>query len=299
MPNKFKIAAATNVGLVRTNNEDNFVVCPDLVAPSWQTPQTPDELMTCSRVGSLLCVADGMGGMNAGEVASAIAVETIKDVFSSSEAILSMKSSDPSKIESFLKKTVAIADKRIKERALEDPASSGMGTTIVLAWIIDAVAHIAWCGDSRAYLFNRQYGLSRLTKDHSYVQQLVDNGELDPDWAFYHPNSNIITRSLGDSPVKAVPDYISKKLVSGDTVLLCSDGLCGICRDDEIMNVMIDSGDNIEKCLDNLIDLALKSGGNDNVTVALYQSVSVEENSLNKTIASAGKQHWFRRWRRP
>lgn len=280
----FKLTAATNVGLVRTNNEDNFIVNPDLKADNWFVPENPETPLTLGEMGCLLVVADGMGGMNAGEVASALAVESLRQSFSD---LPSFTEGDAgTRIPNILCHAIELADKQIKDRVREDPSTAGMGTTVVAAWIRNGIAHIAWCGDSRAYLFNRNSGLSRLSKDHSYVQQLVDKGELDPELAFYHPNSNIITRSLGDNPSKAQPDYVSRKLSQGDLILLCSDGLCGLCKDEEILDVLTaeEEGGSIEHCKNTLIEAALSAGGHDNVTVALFQCLSLKEKELTQTL---------------
>lgn len=266
----FKMTAETNVGLVRTNNEDNFIVNPDpTVEDNWFVPADAEQVITMGENGCILVVADGMGGMNAGEVASDIAVTSIKEAFSKVKDFEEIKD-DIEHIEPFLKKIVVEADAAIKKRLKEDPSTSGMGTTVVVAWVVNTTAHIVWCGDSRAYLFNPNSGIIRLTKDHSYVQELVDSGKLDAELAFDHPNSNIITRSLGDSPKKAQPDYVCRELQQEDILLLCSDGLCGLCRDEKIGEVMALSED-MSQCRDNLIDAALAAGGYDNVTVALMK----------------------------
>lgn len=283
-PITFKLTAATNVGMVRKNNEDNFIVCPDLSASLWSVPEDADSVSNLSEEGCILCVADGMGGMNAGEVASDIAVNSIKDSFSSRKSKLSLDKSNFPAIESFMKKAIVTADKKIKEKAKSDSSTNGMGTTIVLAWIKSSYVNVAWCGDSRAYLFNPVSGLVRLSKDHSYVQQLIDNGSLDPEMAFYHPDSNIITRSLGDSCNKAQPDYMHRVISAGDIILLCTDGLCGLIQDDEIQKILMAEKDCLERCKSVLIDAALAAGGHDNVTVALYQCVGDElEEDFQKT----------------
>jgi serine/threonine protein phosphatase PrpC len=231
-----------------------------------------------------MVVADGMGGMNAGEVASEIAVTHVQNAFS--------KVSDFSKIadcsnhvEAFLKKIIVEADAAIKKRVKEDPSTAGMGTTIVMAWIIGEVVHVAWCGDSRAYLFNRQSGLSRLSNDHSYVQELVDSGKLDPELAFDHPNSNIITRSLGDSPVKAQPDYVCRRLSAGDYVILCTDGLCGLVRDEQILNIMMQERGRLADYKEALFNASFEEGAYDNVTIALFECMSVKEQNLASTVS--------------
>lgn len=279
----FKMTAETNVGLVRTNNEDNFIVNPDPSKENnWFVPADAEEVINLGENGCILVVADGMGGMNAGEVASDLAVTSIRDSFSKVKDFSSIQN-DPDHIESFLKKIVVEADASIKKRLKEDPETSGMGTTLVVAWVVNTTVHIVWCGDSRAYLFKPDSGIIRLTKDHSYVQELVDSGKLDAELAFDHPNSNIITRSLGDSPSKAQPDYVCRELQKGDILLLCSDGLCGLCRDEEIGKVMSDSAE-LGLCRDNLIEAALNAGGYDNVTVALMEVVSLgKEDNIHAT----------------
>ena len=286
----FKITAATNVGLVRTNNEDNFIVNPDLTEDNWFVPDNPETALTLGPQGCLLVVADGMGGMNAGEVASALAVESIRQSFSDLPALSEGNAGE--RIPAILFHAIETADKTIKDRVREDPATAGMGTTVVAVWIRDGFAHVAWCGDSRAYLFNSKSGLSRLSKDHSYVQQLVDKGELDPELAFFHPNSNIITRSLGDNPTKAQPEYVCRKLSQGDLILLCSDGLCGLCKDEEILDVLTteEEGGSIEHCKNTLIEAALTAGGHDNVTVALFQCLTLKEEELTQTLVGAPKK---------
>lgn len=281
----FKMTVATNVGLVRSNNEDNFIVNPDLTNPDkWFVPSKADEVHSLDENGCVMVVADGMGGMNAGEVASDIAVTYVKNAFS--------KVSDFSKIvdcsnhvESFLKKIIVEADAAIKKKVKEDPSTAGMGTTIVVAWIVDGAVHVAWCGDSRAYLFNRKSGLSRLSNDHSYVQELVDSGKLDPELAFDHPNSNIITRSLGDSPVKAQPDYVCRRLSAGDYIILCTDGLCGLVRDEQILDVMMQERPGLADYKDALFNAAFEEGAYDNVTIALFECMSIKEHNLASTVS--------------
>lgn len=269
----FSITAGTDVGLVRTNNEDNFIVNPDLSSSDWFLPEEEDKEITLGPYGALMVVADGMGGMNAGEVASAIAVDTVKSYFSPEK--IKDAVGDEDKILSMMSKAVTLADKNIKKRAEDDSSSAGMGTTIVMAWIYDARVYVCWCGDSRAYLFNPDRGLIRLSKDHSYVQQLVDEGKLDSELAFDHPNSNIITRSLGDSPVVAHPDVVSRSLSEGDMVLLCTDGLCGLCRDEQIHSILSKYSDNVEECRAQLTNASLINGGHDNVTLSIFKTISI------------------------
>ena len=249
MPDRnIELAGGTDVGLIRQNNEDNFIIS-DL-----------------GEYGAILGVADGMGGENAGEVASAIAIETIKRQFSSKQ--LKDIAKDDNGISSLMEDVVKEADLMIYNRSLNDESTRGMGTTIVMAWIINNKAYVCWCGDSRCYVFNKQNGLIQLSKDHSLVQELVDKGELTAELMHDHPLSNIITRCLGDT-CHAHPDTYIYQLHNDDIIMLCSDGLCGICHDDIIQETMTHYQENPMKCKEQLIATALSAGGFDNVTVAL------------------------------
>lgn len=263
---KIKMAAGTNVGLVRTNNEDNFVVCPDLSTSDWRIPQVSN-YADLGKFGALLVVADGMGGANAGEVASAICVQTIQQSFTPDR--VQHVIGDDKAIQEFMKEVVKAADQYIVDRSRTDSETKGMGTTVVMAWILEKRVYVCWCGDSRCYMLNKRKGLSRLSKDHSYVQELIDRGELDPQFAMDHPLSNVITRCLGDMEKRAVPDTRIYQLHDGDTVLLCSDGLSGLCNDEQILDLLISHRENAEQCKNELISAALAEGGHDNVTVAL------------------------------
>lgn len=274
---RFKLAAGTNVGLIRQNNEDNFVVCSDLSTSNWLIPQAGD-YVDLGQYGILLVVADGMGGANAGEVASAIAVETIQSMFipeQLEDAVVSDKS-----IQEFMKDVVKTADLNILHRSQEDSSTQGMGTTIVMAWIINDKAYVCWCGDSRCYVLNKRNGLFQLSKDHSYVQELVDKGDLSPDLMHDHPLSNVITRCLGDVENRANPETRIYQLHHGDIIMLCSDGLCGLCHNSEILDVMIKFHEDPTECKNELISLALSAGGYDNVTVALC-TIEMEEEAAD------------------
>ena len=162
---------------------------------------------------------------------------------------------------------------------IEIPDTSGMGTTLVLCWIIGGKAYVAWCGDSRCYIYNPKNGLTQITKDHSYVQEMVDKGELRAEDAFMHPDGNIITKGLGDFDVdeSSVPDIITIRVKSNDLLLLCSDGLCGFCKKAEIENVLDQNYTEIHRCGDELLQIALDAGGYDNITIALASVIADNE----------------------
>lgn len=264
-----KIFAGTNVGL-RDNNEDNFTVCPDLQSGSWAVPTDHQQVLSLGNMGSLLLVADGMGGQNAGEVASAIAVQTVKALFSL-EALSSICLDDDNQVRQYLLNGIEKADARIKAHAHDHAETSGMGSTLVMAWILKGVAHVAWIGDSRAYAVMPSKGIARLTKDHSFVQGLVDKGQITEEEAMTHPNSNIITRSLGDMSQRARGDVVSYSLHNGEVILLCSDGLCGVCSDAVIGGIVEDYVADLQQCKEQLTNAALRAGGSDNITIALAQ----------------------------
>lgn len=299
---KIKIAAGTNVGLIRNNNEDNFIVNKDLTQDEWFVPQSSESIVM-HELGSILAVADGMGGANAGEVASAIAIETIQKEFTSDvlQNILAEDNPDElvRKIEKFMMSVIKSADLNIINASKQDSSTQGMGTTIVLAWIVKNKAYIVWCGDSRCYVFNPNAGICRLSKDHSYVQDLVDQGKLDYENAFAHPCSNIITRCLGDPSMRAVPDFRCYELNNNDILLLCTDGLCGLCQDEEIIQIMYEGQDDIGICKDRLIGAALSAGGYDNVTVVLCRYNNSDDNvkdDLGVTHYTLPKKSYFLRY---
>jgi serine/threonine protein phosphatase PrpC len=269
MSEKIKFRLAARCGAAgRPNNEDNFQVDADLSADQWEFQR--DKVVSLGDKGALLLVCDGMGGMNAGEVASNIAVETVKQRFSNNNLAHEALVSDEQRCD-FIRRVIQEADANIKREGKADPSKSGMGSTIVLAWLIDGKVYVGWCGDSRAYKYNPQRGFVQLSHDHSYVQELVDSGKLSPELAFDHPNNNIITRSLGDPRGAAQPDVKIFPLEENDVILLCSDGLSGVLRDNEMEKLIADHQNSMDSCCHALWEAAKNAGWHDNVTIALAQ----------------------------
>ena len=295
----FKVFAGTDVGL-RDNNEDNFIVCPDLKKCEWIIPADHRQEIPLSDAGCLLVVADGMGGQNAGEVASEIAIETVKTRFTSS-LLSQVQTNNPDAVKQYLCNTIIQADEQVKAFSKEHPETEGMGSTLVIAWILGNKIYVAWIGDSRAYSCIASLGIARLTKDHSYVQQLVDMGRLTEEQAMDDPNSNIITRSLGDFSQKAKPDVAEYVLHDGEVVMLCSDGLCGVCPDGLIGRIIEANSDDLQKCREQLTNAALAAGGSDNITIALLQVVSGCDEPAGDAADSADTpsplSNFFRRFR--
>lgn len=277
----------------RPNNEDNYQVDENLADNEWGF--TADKEFSLGSKGTLLLVCDGMGGMNAGEVASEIAVRSIQEYFSTDKLTENVVASSES-IKNYIKRSIVYADEQIKQEGKNDESKRGMGSTIVLAWLINGKVYVGWCGDSRAYCYNPKTGLIQLSHDHSYVQELVDAGKLSAELAFDHPHNNIITRSLGDNNMVAKPDVAEFDLHNEDIILLCSDGLCGVLRDNEIEYFIKNNQTSMNECRDALWEGSRQVGWTDNTTVVLAQIISgaaiikedkLLENSISNTKESS------------
>jgi PPM family protein phosphatase len=202
-------------------------------------------------------VADGMGGAQAGEVASRLAIEAFEHGLP-----------DDGSAEERLAARVREANRQIYERSRADRGRAGMGTTLTAAYVGDAHVAIAHVGDSRAYLF-RGGTLQRLTQDHSLVDELVRRGKLTEEQAAEHPQRSIITRALGPEPDVEV-DTWTYPARSGDVVLLCSDGLTSMISEERVRDVL-SAHENLDAAADALIDEANQAGGRDNITVVLFR----------------------------
>lgn len=271
---QFRMAARCEAA-GRPNNEDNYQLKDDLSNQPWSFKS--DKVVDLGPKGALLVVCDGMGGMNAGEVASAIAVATIKHWFSTDQLTPSVMANDKSRMR-HLYNAIQAADAAIKEEGKRDAEKQGMGSTAVMAWMVEDKVYVGWCGDSRAYKFNPQTGLMQMSHDHSYVQELVDSGQLSEDLAFDHPNNNIITRSLGDPRGAAQPDVKMFPLQKDDIILLCSDGLCGVLRNREIESIVANNTFSMDACLNALWETS-RPKWHDNVTIELAQILEVDNNT--------------------
>lgn len=267
----FKLAAWC-AAAGRDYNEDNFQLKDNLSNPDWGSIKT-DAPVLLDEKGALLIVCDGMGGLNAGEVASDLAVKTIQEWFAA-ERLTPQVLATPESIMQYIEKAIIAADDKIKEDGKQNKEHEGMGSTIVLAWLVKKNVYVGWCGDSRAYRFNPAFGIEQLSHDHSYVQELVDSGKLLPELAFDHPDSNIITRSLGDNRQKARPDVKCFPLYNNDIILLCSDGLSGVLQNHEMEAILLKNTDSMENCRKALWAESEKVGWTDNVTMILCNIIS-------------------------
>lgn len=278
----------------RENNEDNCLVRINLLDDKVDHQGDGVFLSKCTELGkygSLLILADGMGGMNAGEVASAVAVSSTSNYFTTQMPEGGLP--DDEAVFEFLKQAVTYSDECIKAEGAKNPDSSGLGTTIVVLWLLDGKAYIGWCGDSRIYRYNTvSKEVERLSHDHSLVQFWVDSGQLTEEEAFRHPQSNIIMRSLSDSPDSVDFETLKTPLTlhSGDVFLICSDGLCGVLRDTEIESLLNKAAATfppaeLDKWNDLLWEGAENARWSDNVTSILCH-VSDEEEDTNKAPQS-------------
>jgi protein phosphatase len=234
-----RVAAVTDPGRTRRHNEDAYVIDPPLFA-----------------------IADGMGGAQAGEVASRLATAALKE-----------GGADGGGGESRIADLIQQANRRVYDRSSSDPNTSGMGTTITVALVEDDRVAFGHVGDSRAYLI-RDAQMEQLTEDHSLVNELLKTGKLSREEAETHPQRSVITRALGTDPDVDV-DTFSVRAESGDLFLLCSDGLTDMVSEDSILDVVERNRDDIEGALRALVKAANRGGGQDNITVVAFEIADV------------------------
>ncbi len=242
---QFSCAARTDVGVVRSSNEDTY-------------------LMADER--GLFIVADGMGGHAAGEVASEMATRIIAENFRP------VRGMSDDEMMAQMVGAIRSANGAIFQRTIQEQEKRGMGTTVTVLNLLPRRYLIGQVGDSRAYLL-RGGVLSQLTKDHSYVQEQVDAGRLTPEEARVHPYANVITRCVGSSS-DVTPDLLLGTLEPDDLLLLASDGLTGMLDDEDVRVIMAEGGD-LELIVDKLIAGANRRGGLDNITAILVRIEAV------------------------
>lgn len=284
---KIKISAVTDVGKERTNNEDSFVFCPNLSEHEWSLTET-DEYLPLDDLGILAIVADGMGGANAGEIASSIAIKVTKECFEGANLSEATQSIDG--MREVLFSTINKISTTICNHVIKNPDTIGMGTTIVMVWITKNFSLTAWCGDSRCYFFNEKEGLIRLSKDHSYVQSLIDKGEITEKVALTHEDNSVITRCLGDTDAISEPESKEFDIKGNEMILLCSDGLCGYCLDKEIERLVYKNFTDSVKCKEALLNLAYEKGGQDNITITTISVIRDGE-----TTSQLGKYAYLKK----
>ena len=234
-------AVVSDTGRRRRRNEDNYVVAPPLFA-----------------------VADGMGGAQAGEVASGLAASALEE--------------DSTGLDNALERVDALiqeANRRIFDRASTDPSASGMGTTMTVALVEGMTVVIGHVGDSRAYLV-RGDTMEQLTEDHSLVNELLKSGKLSEEEAQIHPQRSVITRAVGTDPDVDV-DVFTIEAEDGDVFLICSDGLTDMVSDVDILDLVDRNRSDLEKAVRALVQFANKEGGDDNITAVAFRISASEE----------------------
>lgn len=238
-----RIVSKTDIGRVRRSNQDSYLTGELSGSVAWAV------------------VCDGMGGANGGNVASAVAVKSISEHINASYR----EGMSANSVRNMLMSAISAANSDVFDMAQSDANLLGMGTTVVVAIVIGKVAHIAHAGDSRAYIINKD-SIEQITRDHSVVQSMVENGEITEEQAKIHPNRNVITRALGvDDRIDI--DYNEVVLRDGDTIMICTDGLTNYVENEQILE--LSNSCKFYEYPEKLIDMANDNGGGDNITVVM------------------------------
>jgi serine/threonine protein phosphatase PrpC len=276
--------AKSDVGRVRRGNEDNFLLL-DLTAPrTWSGsdgPENPDEMnqFPLGEQGLVLVVSDGMGGALAGDVASRMAIEAVRDVMMGKH--VDGAGCEPgSSLVDCLRHATMQANRNIHYKSLEDSRCSGMGATLTAAAIMGDKLDLVQVGDSRAYVMRGQQ-IRLATKDQSLVQQLVDVGQISEEEAETHMFRNVILQALG-AQTELAPATARIQIRKGDILLLCSDGLSGKLRNEEIREIVAESNGDLAAACKALVDQANYRGGEDNITVVLARFTGDELSEANE-----------------
>lgn len=264
---KLSVGGITNVGLHREHNEDDFALIHE--NESLEFSDNSEISIEANDRGILFCVVDGMGGASSGEVAAKIAIETIKNEF------IKFKKKESEPPHRFLIRLLLLAHQEIVKAQRKDKALFGMGTTAMLAWILDGRAFLVWSGDSRTYLVRKDGQIGPITDDHSMVWDLVRGGKITAEEARNMPESNLILQCLGDPTNPPKPDFKIVDLAQDDLLVLCSDGLNGMLSDDRIFEIC-GMETSVSELLNQLIVEANLAGGHDNITVAMAKIIAVD-----------------------
>ncbi|HZN04092.1 MAG TPA: protein phosphatase 2C domain-containing protein [Candidatus Polarisedimenticolia bacterium] len=265
---RIDVAGLSDKGKVRDENQDHFlVVRAGRYAETLMTSLPPGAIPERSEDrGLLMMVADGMGGQAAGELASRTVLVTLTHlILNHPEWAMKVDERSAAGIEDRAVARYQALDAALADRMQEDPSLKGMGTTLTVAYSLGLDVFIAHAGDSRAYLLH-EGSIRQLTHDHTYVQRLVDAGMLSPEAAAAHQLRNALTNVLGGGKRSVDVDLQRLRVAAGDRLLLCSDGLTGTMKDEEIADLLGRSASAEDSCR-RLVDLALERGAPDNVTV--------------------------------
>ena len=295
-----ELYAQSDIGRVRQGNEDNFLVLDLTTERGWTVTSggsvPPDGLarFELGERGLVLAVSDGMGGALAGDVASRMAVDTVREMLveDDTKQAAAQAQPEPPLVEA-VRNATSYANLAIHRKSLDDARCSGMGATLTAAAVSGSQVELVQVGDSRAYVI-RGDEIKLVTKDQSLVQQLVDVGQITEEEAETHMFRNVILQALGaQNDLTPVTGRIS--LRRGDVLLMCSDGLSGKLRAEDMLQIVTEAGDDLVRACTGLIDEANERGGEDNITVLLARfdgdglqlpesaAITIEGSSLDDT----------------
>lgn len=238
-----QVFAKTDIGRERKINEDFYYI------------SKPEDKI------KLFILADGMGGYNAGEVASKMATEALKEYI---QKHFEKNKGSKEDIEQLLRDAIEYANDVVYKKSQSKKELSGMGTTLDVCLIYNSRIYIGHIGDSRVYRIRKEF-MRKITKDHSYVQKLIEDGTITKEEAYNHPKKNMLTKALGCTP-EADPDVYTKTFIKDDIILMTSDGLTNMVKEDEIFRIIKKDKEN---AAENLVNQANYNGGYDNITVVL------------------------------
>lgn len=283
-----ELFAKSDVGRVRRGNEDNYLIL-DLTSGKFWTGSEGDELpeelrrIENGKKGIVLLVSDGMGGALAGDVASRMAVESVRDMLVSDDTDEDADCGDDTPLVDCLRRATGYANLAIHNKSQEDTRCSGMGATLTGAAVTGDMLDLVQVGDSRAYVL-RNDQIKLATKDQSLVQQLVDVGQISEEEAETHMFRNVILQALG-AQKELSPVTGRLRLRRNDMLLLCSDGLSGKLRADDIRRIVGESNNDLQAACNALVEEANNRGGEDNITVVLARFTGDElEEAQNSRI---------------
>lgn len=252
---EYTVQSATLKSKHHQNNEDSYSICDDYII-----------------------IADGMGGECKGDIASRIAVDTIEEVLSN----FPISSSSDLQIKELSVNAILSADSKIMDYIDNNPDSFGMGTTVLLGIRKRDMLYISWCGDSHCYAFCNGH-LKSITKDHSYVQELIDLRQITEKESYTHPDNNLITRYVGGGRETCVPDLCCHEISDSDIIILCSDGLSGYCQLNAIENAIAINRD-LTKLPSQLLNLAVQHGSDDDITIVVLYPDTFNSSKSSKSI---------------
>jgi len=267
----FQYAAQIDVGMSRLVQQDSILVNPQLIFNN-NTLTSSDYYDDTNA--ALFVVADGMGGGVKGELASQITINSVKDYVTKNKNLLTMN------LYELVTNAIYHANQSILDHLNENPDDLSMGSTIVMGILKDGILSLGWVGDSRCYFIEND-NIRQLTHDHSYVQSLVDDGKIEEEEAFNHPNRNIINQSLG--MVNVIPSFDRINIPPYTKLIFCSDGLNSMLRDNDILQI-VNKNQSLKSIVNDLIDLANQKGGDDNISCIGIETIPVFDKAQSNHV---------------